>query len=90
LNTGQGEFPMIAQFTQTGEKVTGTFSSQMGDMPVSGTMIGTTLKLEFVAPTPQGDLAVTWTGDLSPNGFFKGKATMAGLGEAEWVGKRAN
>jgi hypothetical protein len=89
LNTGQGEFPMTADFTQTGDKVTGTFSSQMGDIPVAGTMTGTSLKMEFVAPSPQGDIAIKWNGDLSPNGFFKGTASMEGIGDAEWVGKRS-
>ncbi len=32
-----GEFPMTGEFTQAGEKVTGTISSQMGAIPVTGT-----------------------------------------------------
>ena len=83
-----GEFPMTADFTQAGEKVTGTISSQMGSMPVTGSMVGDALKLEFVAPTPNGDLAITMTGTLGPDGF-SGKTTVPGLGDADWTGKRA-
>ena len=83
-----GEFPMTADFTQAGEKVTGTINSQMGSMPVTGSMVGDALKLEFVAPTPNGDLAITMTGTLGSDGF-SGKTTVPGLGEADWTGKRA-
>ena len=83
-----GEFPMTADFAQAGEKVTGTITSQMGSIPVTGSMVGDALKLEFVAPTPSGDLAITMTGTLGPEGFT-GKTTVPGLGDAEWTGKRA-
>ena len=40
-----------------GDKVTGTISSQAGEMPVAGTMTGSALKLEFKVETPQGEMA---------------------------------
>ena len=83
-----GEFPMTAELTQAGEKVTGAITSQMGSIPVTGSMVGEALKLEFVAPTPNGDLAITMTGTLGPDGF-SGKTTVPGLGDADWTGKRA-
>ncbi len=83
-----GEFPMTGDLTQAGEKVTGTITSQMGSIPVIGTMVGDALTLAFTAPTPNGDLAITMTGTLGPDGFT-GKTAVPGLGEAEWTGKRA-
>jgi hypothetical protein len=83
-----GEFPLTADLKQEGQNVTGTFSSQAGDVPVKGTMTGPSLKLEFTAETPQGPLPITITGDLTDAGFA-GKASLAGLGEAEWVGVRS-
>lgn len=85
---GVGEFPMTATLTQMTDKVAGTISSQAGDVPVSGTMTGNALKLEFVAQTPQGDIAITMTGTLGASGFT-GKASIAGMGEADWTAKRA-
>jgi hypothetical protein len=79
---------MTGDFTQAGEKVTGTISSQMGSIPVTGTMLADTIKLEFVAPTPNGDLAITMSGTLGADGFV-GKTSVPGLGEADWTGKRA-
>jgi hypothetical protein len=88
LNMGANQMPGSAMFTQAGDKVTGTLTSLAGSVPVSGTMTGKTLKLEFNVPTQQGDIPVTMTGDLGPDGFT-GKASLAGIGDADWTGKRA-
>jgi hypothetical protein len=85
---GAGDFPMTATLTQMTDKVAGTISSQAGDVPVSGTMTGNALKLEFTAQTPQGEIPVTMTGTLGASGFA-GKASIAGMGEADWTAKRA-
>jgi uncharacterized protein (DUF2147 family) len=85
---GAGEFPVSATFTQTGDKVSGTLSSMAGEVPVTGTMTGKSLKLDFTAETPQGPLPITMTGELSDTGAFTGKASIAGMGEADWTGTR--
>ncbi len=85
---GAGEFPMTATLTQATDKVTGTISSQAGDVPVAGTMTGSALLLVFTAQTPQGDISITMSGTLGAAGFT-GKASIAGMGEADWTAKRA-
>jgi hypothetical protein len=87
FNMAGNPMPASATFTQNGDKVTGTLSSQAGDAPISGTIAGSALKLDFTVPTPQGDLQITMTGDLSGDGIT-GKANLAGLGEADWTAKR--
>jgi hypothetical protein len=87
FNMGGNPSPATGNFTQSGEKVTGTLSSQAGETPVTGTMSGQALKLAFVVETPQGALEITLTGDLSGDDLA-GKAALTGLGEAEWTGKR--
>jgi len=89
LNLAGNAFPMTATFKQDGDAVSGSFSSLAGDVPVTGTMVGKSLTLQFMVLTPQGSLPVTMTGDLSADGFA-GKASIAGLGDAPWTGKRAN
>ena len=79
---------MTATLTQAAEKVSGTLSSQAGDVQINGTMSGNTLKIDFTAQTPQGDIPVSMTGTLGAAGFT-GKASIAGMGEADWTGKRA-
>jgi hypothetical protein len=86
---GAGEIPIAATVTQAADKVSGTISSQVGgDVPFTGTMTGNALKIEFTAQTQNGDIPVTMTGTLAA-GVFAGKATIAGMGEADWTGKRA-
>lgn len=85
---GVGEFPVTADFKQEGANITGTFISAVGEVPVTGTMTGSSLKVEFSAETPQGVLPITLTGELGPNGGFTGKASIAGMGEADWTGVR--
>jgi hypothetical protein len=84
---GAGEFPATATLTQDGANVTGILSSQAGDVPVKGTMSGTSLKLEFTAETPNGAIPITMTGELGADGLT-GKASIAGMGEADWKGIR--
>lgn len=83
-----GELPLTATFAQTGDNVTGTLAGPAGEMPVSGTMVGQAIRLEFTAPSPQGDFEFTMTGDLGADGFA-GTASIAGVGAADWTGKRA-
>jgi hypothetical protein len=89
LNIPQvGEIPVTGNLTQLGEQITGTLTGPQGDIAVTGTMVGKTLTLDFTAPTPDGVIPVKMTGDLGADGFT-GKASLGGLGEAEWTGKRA-
>jgi hypothetical protein len=86
---GAGDLPALVTITQAAEKVTGTISSAAGgDVAIAGTMTGNALKLQFTAETPNGNIPVTMTGTLAA-GAFTGKATIEGLGEADWTGKRA-
>jgi hypothetical protein len=85
---GVGELPVQADFKQDGSKLTGTFSGPTGDVTLQGTMTGPSLKLEFEVETPQGKIPIVMTGDLTAAGFT-GKATFAGMGEANWKGTRA-
>lgn len=85
---GMGEFPLTADLKQEGADVTGTLVSMMGEVAVKGMLTGASLKLEFTAETPQGPLPVTMTGDLTDAGFT-GKASIAGVGEADWKAVRA-
>ncbi len=88
LMTPGGEFPANASFTETAGKVSGTFGSQMGEVPVNGTIEGRTFKLTMTAQTPQGAMEVVMTGDVDGDAI-KGKAEVAGMGQMEWVAKRA-
>jgi hypothetical protein len=88
INMAGNAMPASATLAQAGDKVTGTLSSQAGETPIAGTITGNSLKLEFKVESPQGVMDITMTGDLAADGIT-GKMSLAGLGDAEWTGKRA-
>jgi hypothetical protein len=89
LKTPGGDFPASATLTDQGGKVSGTFGSQMGEVPVNGTVEGKALKITMVAQTPQGSMTVVLTGDLDGDSIVNGKADIEGMGQMEWTAKRA-
>lgn len=89
LKTPGGDFPATATLTYENGKVSGTFGSQLGEVPVSGTAEGKALKITMIAQTPQGDMTVVMTGDLDGDNIVNGKADVAGMGQMEWSAKRA-
>ena len=84
---GIGEFSLAADIKQDGNKVSGMLTSPAGDVPVTGTLSGPSLRLEVVVMTPAGAVPVVLTGELGDAGFT-GKATLTGMGEADWKGTR--
>ena len=85
---GMGEIPAVAMLKQDGDKLTGTLSGPAGDLVIAGSVTGRTVKIDFEADTPQGKLPVTMTGDMGATSVT-GKASIAGLGEADWTATRA-
>jgi hypothetical protein len=87
FNMAGNPMPASANFTQAGDKVTGTLGTPGGETPVTGTISGNAVKLAFTVETPQGNLEIVLTGDVTGDNIV-GKATLTGLGEADWTGKR--
>jgi hypothetical protein len=88
LKTPAGDFPASANLAVDGGKLTGTFGSQMGEVPVEGTVEGNAMKITLSAQTPQGPMSVVLTGDLDGDSIVNGKAEVAGMGQMEWTAKR--
>jgi hypothetical protein len=88
MKTPAGDMPANATLSDENGKLSGTFGSQLGEVPVSGTSEGKALKLTLVAQTPQGDMTVILTGDLDGDNIVNGKADVSGLGQMEWSAKR--
>src|SRR5436190_6729715 len=87
MKTPQGDFPATATFAVDGDKLTGTFGSQMGEAPITGTIACKSLKLKMQAQTPQGDMTVDLTGDIDGDTIVNGKADVMGM-QLDWTAKR--
>src|SRR5437764_314767 len=88
INSPQGANTIHVTFKQDGGKLSGTFGSPMGEVPVSGSLDGRVITLTMVAQTPQGAMNVAMTGDLDGDTIVNGKADVAGMGQMEWSAKR--
>lgn len=88
VKTPAGDFPATANLTDEGGKLSGTFASQMGEVPVTGVVEGKSVKLTMNAQTPNGNMTVVLTGDLDGDSIVNGKADIEGMGQMEWTGKR--
>ena len=88
IKTPGGDLPATATLTDEGGKLSGTFGSPMGEVPVSGSLDGKVITLTMVAQTPQGAMNVAMTGDLAGDTIVNGKADVAGMGQMEWSAKR--
>jgi hypothetical protein len=86
INGPQGSVDTDAAFKQSGDKVTGTFSSQLGETNVEGTMSGSTLSLAFNVVTPNGPIDIRMTAEVS-GAEMKGTIDY-GMGTADFTGKK--
>ncbi|MBL8239507.1 MAG: hypothetical protein JNM66_18935 [Bryobacterales bacterium] len=80
---GQGGSPRFT-FQQKGEELTGTYSGQLGEAKVKGTVKGD--KVEFQFET-QG-AAVVYAGTIVSATEMKGRADYAGQAEGTWTAKK--
>lgn len=68
---------------QEGEKISGTYSGSLGDAPVTGTLKGNVLHLEF---SIQGNL-ITYDGTATATGI-SGKVNLAEMASGTFSGKK--
>lgn len=86
LKTPGGNYPFTATLAEDDGTISGTFTSQLGEMPVSGTLDGKSLKLAIVAKTPRGvEIPVTLTGDVDGASIADGKADFGGVAQGKWT-----
>ncbi len=75
-------------FKQEGDKLTGTYSGQLGDAKVTGTVNGETVEFWFEA-SPSGDkITVKYTGKLQGTNKIKGDIDFGGLGKGTFTGEK--
>jgi hypothetical protein len=88
VKTPAGDFPATANLVDDAGKLSGTFASQMGEVPVTGVVDGKSVKLTMNAQTPNGAMTVVLTGDLDGDSIVNGKADIEGMGQMDWTAKR--
>lgn len=69
---------------QDGEKISGTYTGQLGDSPVTGTIKGNVIHLEF---SIQGNL-IRYDGTVSSSTEMSGKVDLAEMASGTFTGKK--
>jgi hypothetical protein len=88
VETAQGTGTPSVIFKQDGEKVTGTYSSQIfGEQQVTGTIKGNAITFSFTGSVEGTAIAVTYSGTVEKD-TMKGKVTLGDLGEGTFTGRK--
>jgi hypothetical protein len=88
VETGGGTGTPTVRFTQSGETLTGTYSSEVfGEQKVAGTIKGNAITFGFTGTIEGTAVKVTYTGTVEVT-TMKGKVTIGDLGEGTFTAKK--
>ena len=88
VETAAGTGNPTVKLEQSGEKLTGTYSSQVfGEQKVTGTIKGNDISFTFTATIEGMTLTVTYSGTVDKT-TMKGKVTLGDLGDGTWTAKK--
>lgn len=77
VETGMGSGSPNITFKQDGEKLTGTYSGQLGNTAFTGTVVGTTVEFSFTTEAQGQSIDVAYKGTVDGKSM-KGTVNMAG------------
>jgi hypothetical protein len=83
VETSAGSGTPVFVLKQAGETITGTYTGQLGQADVKGTLKEKEIKLEFKA----GEINVVYSGTVDGN-TMKGRAVFGDLGEGTFTGSK--
>jgi hypothetical protein len=86
FNTPMGTVDASATMKVDGDKLSGTMSSQAGEVQFSGTVKGSSFTVNFDVQTPNGNVSITMNGEQNGD-ELKGTFDF-GQGTGDWTGKR--
>ena len=73
---------------QDGSNVTGNYKGQLGEAPVTGTVKGNELTINFKVSAQGSEIAITYVGTVEGD-TIKGKVTLGEMGEGTFTGKKS-
>lgn len=81
VETSAGSGTPVFVLKQTGETITGTYTGQLGEAEITGTLKGKEIKLEFKA----GDYNIVYTGTVEGN-TMQGKVAIGDVAQGTFAG----
>ena len=86
--TQQGPLPATVVLKKDGEKLTGTVTSQQGELVVAGTQKGSDIALSATLDMGNGPVTISISGKQDGDSMT-GSVDFGGQGQADWGAKRA-
>ena len=87
VETQAGSGSPTFDLKQEGENVTGHYSGQLGEAPVTGTVKGNEVVLTYKVSGQGQELVVIYTGTVEGDSM-KGKVSLGELGDGTFTGKK--
>jgi hypothetical protein len=87
VETGAGSGTPTVVLKQDGEKLTGQYTGQLGEAPLTGTLKGSAIEFSFDVTVEGNALRVTYTGTADATSM-KGTVKLADFGEGTFTGKK--
>jgi hypothetical protein len=88
VQTDAGSGTPTITLKQDGEKLTGHYNGQLGDVDVTGSVKGNDFTFGFSSDLQGNKLDVTYKGTIVNKDEVKGTLSIAGLGDGTFTGKR--
>ena len=88
VQTEAGSGTPTVTLKQDGDKLTGHYSGQLGDVDVAGTVKGNDFTFGFSSDLQGTKIDVTYKGTIVNKDELKGSLSIAGLGEGTFTAKR--
>ena len=88
FNTQQGTLPASLSIAKTGERLSGTLSSQQGDVEVTIELKEKAITITAPIQTNAGAMTIVMSGTVEGN-TMKGSVDFGGRGSADWSATRA-
>jgi hypothetical protein len=87
VSTAAGSGTPTVTLKQEGEKLTGQYSGQLGDAPVTGTLTGNTITFRFDVDVQGTALHVVYSGTVEAD-TMKGTVSLGEAGDGTFTGAR--
>src|SRR5262245_41211454 len=88
VQTDAGSGTPSVTLKQDGEKLTGHYTGQLGDVDVTGSVKGNDFTFAFSSDLQGTKIDVTYKGTIVNKDELKGSVSIAGLGEGTFTAKR--
>jgi D-glucosaminate-6-phosphate ammonia-lyase len=88
VETQRGTTTPTMTLAQKGEALTGTYHSQRGDQPMTGTIKGNDVKLSYTIGGGDRSMTINYEGKLEGD-TISGKVQMGQMGEGKFTAKKA-